>query len=40
MQEELYALDLLIRNNTNDKELKFLPRKTKSELPLYKIDLR
>ena len=39
MQEELYALDLLIRNNTNDKELKFLPRKTKSELPLYMIGL-
>ena len=23
----MYALDFLIRNNTNDKELKFLPKK-------------
>ena len=39
MHQELYALDLLMRNDTNNKELKFLPRKIKSKLPIYRIGL-
>ena len=37
MCEEVYALDLIIRENTNDKELKFLPKKIKCKLPIYEI---
>ena len=40
--EELYALDLLIKNNTNDLELKLLPKKKKKKykLPIYRIGLK
>ena len=40
-REELYALDLLIKSNTNDAELKLLPKKIiKSKLPIYRIGLK
>ena len=39
MREELYALDFLIRTNTNDKEFKSMPKK-KSKLPIYRIGLK
>ena len=40
-REELYALDLLIKNNTNNLELKLLPKKNiKSKLPIYRIGLK
>ena len=34
MREEMYALDLLIKTHTNDKELKFMPKRKKSKLPI------
>ena len=39
MREELYALNLLIKNNTKTKELNLLSRKIKSKLPIYRIGL-
>ena len=33
----MYALDLLIKIHTNDKELKFMPERIKSKLPIYRI---
>ena len=37
MQAEIYAFDLLIKIYTNDKELKFMPKRIKSKLPIYRI---
>ena len=31
----MYALDLLIKINADDKELKFMPKRIKSTLPIY-----
>ena len=31
------GLDCLIRNITNGKELKFMPKRIKSKLPIYRI---
>ena len=39
-REEVDALDLLIKSNTNDAELKLLPKKIKSKLPIYRIGLK
>ena len=40
-REELDALDLLIKSNTNDAELKLLPKKKKkSKLPICRIGLK
>ena len=36
-QAEIYAFDLLIKIYTNDKELKFMPKRIKSKLPIYRI---
>ena len=36
-QEEMNGLDCLIRNITNGKELKFMPKRMKSKLPIYRI---
>ena len=33
----MYDLDLLIKIHTNDKELKFMPKRIKSKLPIYRI---
>ena len=33
----MYALDLLIKIHTNNKELKFMPKRKKSKLPIYRI---
>ena len=37
MREKMYALDLLIKIYTNYKELKFMPKRIKSKLPIYRI---
>ena len=37
MSEEIYAIDLLIKTHTNDKEFKFIPKRIKSKLPIYTI---
>ena len=39
LREEIYPLDLAIKKNTNDKELKYMRKKIKSKLPVCKIAL-
>ena len=39
MREDMYTLDGAIKNNTDDKELKFMPKRIKSKLPIYRIGL-
>ena len=36
-QKEMNGLDCLIRNITNGNELKFMPKRMKSKLPIYRI---
>ena len=38
--EELYALDLLIRHHTNDKELRFILKRVKCKLAICRVDLK
>ena len=37
--EEMNNLELVIKENTNDKKLKFYPEKVKSGLPIYEISV-
>ena len=35
----MYNLDVAIKINTDDQELKFMPKRIKSKLPIYRIGL-